>query len=389
MSQLQINLSQDLKQLRDEGYNIRIVSNHLVVEDVPYVTSQKEVKFGMLVSDLTLAGNITAKPENHVIHFGGECPCNSTGQPLKQIIMEGESAKNFGSVNTQYSFSSRPIDGYKDYYHKITTYIGILCTQAQLLNSEVTAQSYSVVESEDKDSVFKYIDTASSRISIADTSAKLAQGPVAILGLGGTGSYILDLVAKTLVPDIHLIDGDKYLQHNAFRSPGAPSIEELRKQPFKVDYFAAKYSNIHRKIHAHAVFINESNLDLLDGMSFVFVCIDKGKIKRLIFDKLEKAGIPFIDVGMGIHLVDGALHGIVRTTYSDTEKRVQAKNCVSQTDDVFDNEYDSNIQVADLNALNAAFAVIKWKRHCGFYHDIEKEYNSLYTIDGNNMCNED
>ena len=44
------------------------------------------------------------------------------------------------------------------------------------------------------------------------------------------------------------------------------------------------------------------------------------------------------------------------------------------------NEYDKNIQIADLNALNAALAVIKWKKLLGFYIDQEHELYSTYTI---------
>jgi hypothetical protein len=53
------------------------------------------------------------------------------------------------------------------------------------------------------------------------------------------------------------------------------------------------------------------------------------------------------------------------------------------------NEYARNIQVADLNALNACLAVIRYKKHLGFYRDLEREHNSLYTIDGNHLLNED
>jgi hypothetical protein len=53
------------------------------------------------------------------------------------------------------------------------------------------------------------------------------------------------------------------------------------------------------------------------------------------------------------------------------------------------NEYDRNIQTAELNALNAALAAIKWKKLCGFYIDLEREHHSTYSIDGNEMTNED
>jgi hypothetical protein len=54
-----------------------------------------------------------------------------------------------------------------------------------------------------------------------------------------------------------------------------------------------------------------------------------------------------------------------------------------------DNEYDKNIQIADLNSLNAALAVIKWKKLHGFYADQENEFFSTYTIDCNMLTSED
>ena len=55
MSQRLINRSPDLKKLRDEGYEIAIVSGFLVVRDVPYVNSKQEVKLADLVSELVLS----------------------------------------------------------------------------------------------------------------------------------------------------------------------------------------------------------------------------------------------------------------------------------------------------------------------------------------------
>jgi hypothetical protein len=44
---------------------------------------------------------------------------------------------------------------------------------------------------------------------------------------------------------------------------------------------------------------------------------------------------------------------------------------------------------ADLNALNATLAVIKWKKIRGFYRDLEREHHSTYTTDGNMMLSSD
>lgn len=212
---------------------------------------------------------------------------------------------------------------------------------------------------------------------------------VAIVGLGGTGSYLLDLVAKTPVPEIHLYDGDVYLQHNAFRSPGAPSIEDLASKLPKVTWFKTLYSRMHAGILEHTVYIDEHNIEELRDMSFVFLCIDSGESKRLIVQRLEEFGVPFIDVGMGVQVSDEALGGIVRVTTSTPEKRDHFRQRVSLADRVGNNEYDRNIQVADLNALNAALAVMKWKKIAGFYRDMKSEHHSQFTIDGSLLINED
>ena len=50
-------------------------------------------------------------------------------------------------------------------------------------------------------------------------------------------------------------------------------------------------------------------------------------------------------------------------------------------------EYERNAQLAELNALNAALAVIKWKKVRGFYNDRTRELNCEYVIDGNKLIN--
>ena len=125
----------------------------------------------------------------------------------------------------QHSFSNKPAGGYADYYEKMTRYIEIISSAARALDSRVDARTFKPIESSESDSVFHYFDTASSRAGIMGISAKLAPLRIAIVGLGGTGSYVLDLVAKTCVREIHLFDDDLYLQHNAFRAPGAASLE--------------------------------------------------------------------------------------------------------------------------------------------------------------------
>ena len=167
-------------------------------------------------------------------------------------------------------------------------------------------------------------------------------------------------------------------------------MDELREAPKKVDYFRAIYSRMRRRIIAHAVDIDSTNLHLLDGATFAFVCIDRGEARRLIIERLEALDVPFADVGMGLELVDGSLGGILRVTASTPKKRDHVRNGrVSFAGGEEDELYASNIQVADLNALNATLAVVKWKKIRGFYRDLEQEHHCTYTTDGNLLINSD
>jgi len=378
--------------LRNEGYNLEIRSDHLLVKDVPYVAADRIVKRGILTMPLKLAGDVTVKPENHVAHFIGEYPCHVDGTAIDSIFNSSTRRELGIGLIIDHTFSAKPMPSgaYENYYHKVTQYVTILSGYAQKLEPGATAKTFRPVgATADDGTAFKYIDTASTRAEIGAVTAKLgAIKKVAIVGLGGTGSYVLDLVAKTPVAEIHLFDGDEFLQHNAFRSPGAPSIEELTAKPKKAAYFKGIYERMRNGIFVHENYIGPENVQELRDMSFVFMCLE-GPAKKLIVEKLEEFGLPFIDVGMGIYLSEGSLGGILRVTTSTPAQRDHVRKRVSFVDDADGNEYNANIQIADLNALNAALAVIKWKKLAGFYQDLDFENHCTYTIGGNMLRNED
>jgi hypothetical protein len=386
--------SPDLRRLRDEGFEVAVAGGHLIVGHVPYVDSAGQVRYGTLVSELTLSGDVTGQPSSHVAYFVGERPCDRFGAPLSKLVIDGQPAHPVtADLVAGWTFSSKPTpsSAYPDYYVKMTTYIAILSSQAQSIDPGATAQTYLPITEDGEDGVFAYLDTASSRAGTSVMAAKLTTQRVAIVGLGGTGSYILDFLAKTPVREIHLFDRDRFLQHNAFRAPGAATIEQLRTKPIKADHWVQTYSAMRRGIVSHPYSIDESNIGELDEMTFVFVSIDDGRAKKVIIDGLEASKIPFIDVGMGLYEVDGRLAGVVRATLSTepAAARRTARRRISFGVDGADHLYERNIQIAELNALNATLAVIAWKKHVGFYNDLGHEHFSAYTIDTNTFINED
>lgn len=189
-----------------------------------------------------------------------------------------------------------------------------------------------------------------------------------------------------------MFDGDVLLNHNAFRAPGAISLEKLRERPMKVDHYGDIYDSFRRGIVRHPYPVTEANAEELDQMDFAFLCMDAGPDKLAAVNRLEAAGVAFIDTGMGLQEEDGSIGGVVRVTTSTPEQRQHvwdSKRISFEDPDAGANEYARNIQVADLNAFNASLAVMRWKKLYGFYRDFEQEHNSLFTVDGNHLINED
>jgi len=388
MSRRPIALSPDLLRLQNEGYDLEVRGGYLLVRDVPFVAEDRIVKRGILISKLELSNDRTNRPQDHVAYWTGEHPCHSDGRRITAIHNPSGPQDLGNSIRADFTFSAKA--AYRDYHHKMTTYIGRITGEATKINSEATAQTFPVITAgDDEDSVFKYIDTATSRAGIGAVNEKLVGQKVGILGLGGTGSYILDLVAKSHVTAIHIFDGDIFSQHNAFRAPGAASPEQIATRPQKVTHFAAIYEIMRHGITVHDTYVDEANIDALDNLDFVFICLDRGVEKQKIVQRLTANGIPFIDVGMGVELIDGQLTGIIRVTTSTPDTRDLAAPHVSYADDYSgENQYASNIQIAELNALNAALAVLRWKKLYGLYHDTRKQYYQGFSIASGEIVSE-
>ena len=376
-----------MQHLRNDGYDLEVRGGYLLIKDVPYVSSTREIKRGILISTLELNGDQTALPTTHVAMWTGEHPCHHDGRIIAAITNPSQGQDLGNDIRADFTFSAKA--AYRDYHHKMTTYIGRITGEAQVIDPTVTANTFPVIAAEEDESVFRYLDTATSRVGIGALNERLSSQKIGIVGLGGTGSYVLDLVAKSCVKEIHLFDGDVFSQHNAFRSPGAPSIEELQAKPLKVTYLAEIYGKMRRGIHVHEVFADGETAALRE-MDFAFLCLDRGPAKKVIVKSLVEWGIPFVDVGMGILRAQDSLTGLVRVTCFVPGAETAALERIDYSDgDLPENEYSTNIQIAELNALNAALAVLQWKKLYRIYRDSSRANSFSYSIAANEMANDE
>ena len=110
MSHALFSRNADLKRLRDEGYLVHVQGGFLVMEEIPYVNAQGEVLTGRLISSLTLAGDETRQPDNHVIHFDGDFPCRADGVPIQAIAHQTNVQINLGLRSASPAGPKPPID---------------------------------------------------------------------------------------------------------------------------------------------------------------------------------------------------------------------------------------------------------------------------------------
>ena len=239
-----IGRSEDLRALLEEGFSLEIRSNHLLVHDVPYVKPNGGIGRGTLVSTLNHAGGTTRAPEVHTAFWIGEFPSKAKGGFIDILGSPGGTHLIEPGMSADHTFSRKPVPSgaYRDYHEKITTYVAIIEEQAHQIDPKVTAKTHKAFRLAETESVFYYADTGASGTGTGAISKKLESERVGIVGLGGTGSYVLDFVAKTPVAEIHLFEGDVFDGHSAFRSPGAASVEELDQAPTKVTRLEQIYS---------------------------------------------------------------------------------------------------------------------------------------------------
>lgn len=387
-----VSHNEDLKRLVDKGYAVGFDSNYLLVYDIPYLGSDKSLHYGVIVTKLVPTDNNKFIQEDHQIFFAGGVPHGLNGEPIQNLgggLTTLALSELCADVAVQRSFSNKPaINGvvcgiFPDFFAKIESYVTIISGPAMELHG-ITPLTFRTRE-HIPDTVFKFHDSLTSRAEITDLAVKFKDDVIAVIGLGGTGSYILDFLVKTPVREIKSFDLDPYYVHNAFRSPGKLDNSELCKQ--KVDVYKSRYENFRHGLSFIPKFIDATCEDDFDNVTFAFVCVDKGSSRAGIFDLLISKGIPFIDVGMDLSRKEIGLGGMARATYFSVSDAVKLRDAgLAQLVDGQNDMYKTNIQISELNALNACLAVIKFKQIRGFYFEEVASSHMLFNISDMKIC---
>lgn len=365
-------LVQTFSALVDEGYAVSIIDGqYIIVDNVPYVSAAGVISRASIISSYLEKDGIAQVNGEHVVWFTGSVPCTPTGESLVHILVADTNPALVGGRQAlcRLSYKSERPETLANFYNKLTHYIRKLQSYANVIDPTASATGTGSISIRQERSVFLYPNPAIAREGLDAYEAKLKVAKVAIVGLGGTGSYILDALAKTPAEEIHLYDDDFVDLGNVYRMPGALTAAEAHQQIRKTDYLRDLYSRMRTGITSHPIRINEGNVNELNDCAFVFVAVDHGPSRGIIARHLAAKGIAFVDVGLGVDRSpeDTKLFGRIRVTAVQQETKALLET-LPVADDAADAVYN-NIQVAELNALNAMLAVIVYKQKIGFYSE--------------------
>lgn len=375
-----------VQHLMDELYLPDFVGTYFVIRSLTYLDERGGLQFGDLATPIELSGDGVIQPPTptgHQAWFRGGRPHNPDGTQVhlgggpQRIVIAAD-------FETDQSFSCKLTDDqtgqlrpYHSFEEKIRTYLDKITGPAVAKFPDSRTRRAIAARVEEQGTPLRYPDMLSSKYHMNDLSRLLVGKRVAIIGLGGTGSYILDFIARTHLAEIALFDDDAVLADTIFRYPGfIPGALNNKK---KVHALSEQYANWHSNITAVAERVTADNIESLALFDFTFVSIDDGPSRIFIVDWLSQRGIPFVDTGMGLNRVPGGLNGVARITGVDrTAFEETARTVFLPGERPEEDDYRRQAQIAELNALNAALAVIRFKQHFEIYERMDESPSCIF-----------
>lgn len=167
-----------------------------------------------------------------------------------------------------------------------------------------------------------------------DECALLRTKRVAVIGCGGLGGHIIELLARIGVGNIRCVDGDVFDESNLNRQLlSAPAL--IGKS--KTEAAAARVAGINPDVHVTAVnaFLHETNAaELIADCDAVLDALDGIHARKLLAKACSDAGIPYVYGAISGWVAQTAVSmpgdGLIDRLYPDGV-RIQDKSVLSFT----------------------------------------------------------
>lgn len=356
------------------GWHIDVAEDHIAVEGVPY--RQQDGTFGVcqvmvwvLEDGLTMTAPPDGSGATHAARLrgvsGGKA-YHANGDPVGNVIWTDSSHECVISIKLDSG-------NYEDAWHALLNYCSIVAAAAQAGGGQETQR---------KDRVFQFEILGENTPDIREWQDKARGQKIGIVGLGGVGLWLLDIMSKTDVSEIRIWDGDHIEGRNLVRAPGWAGQDGIGQN--KAEYFGHLYSQFRTGISVYPEYLDPGDpSNTLDSLDFVFIAIDRADTRGALCERLEQSGVSFVDVGMGIERQHGEVRGSLQVFFSGKDAgrwRIGIPTIVG----IGEQEYHV-LQLADLAALNASIAVGMWRRHVRQYARDSKDWLVRYSVESNTL----
>ena len=154
---------------------------------------------------------------------------------------------------------------------------------------------------------------------------------ILVVGCGGLGGYIIEMLTRIGVGAIRAVDGDRFEETNLNRQLlSSPDLLGVAKAVAAVARISQVNPDV--KAEAHYTFFDESNAEkLISGCDLVMDALDNIESRRILAEYCDKLGVP---------LVYGAISGWV------------AQAAISLPGDgIMDKLYPEGLEIRDKSAL--------------------------------------
>ena len=142
---------------------------------------------------------------------------------------------------------------------------------------------------------------------------------LAVVGLGGTGSFVAQELAHLGVQDFLLIDPDVVEETNLNRILGATTADIGRR---KVEVAERAIHGVNHAAHVTSIagdVVNPPIANLLLDRDFIFICTDSMASRAVVNQLAYQYLVPCIDIGVGIHTGKGSVTAVVGRVLTPTE----------------------------------------------------------------------
>lgn len=129
--------------------------------------------------------------------------------------------------------------------------------------------------------------------------SKLFDASVGVIGVGGTGGFVAEALARSGVGQIKIVDGDVFEHSNLNRQIGA-TRDTLGLAKAEVIANRVRSINPHAQVTALPYYLCAENMEeVFQGVDVVSECVDGKENKLAIAALIEQAGLPYVTGGAG------------------------------------------------------------------------------------------